>query len=124
MSAERDDIIEYSLYNHHTEEEGKIKRKKIWMVTAILTVVTAIEVACGMYVGQGSSIWPTVKVLFIALTVVKAYFIVMTFMHLGDEVKIFRQTVLYIYLIFIIYLVVLCLIEGTAVGEKMNFMNF
>ena len=28
----RDDIIEYSLYNHHSEEEGVKKRKEIWVV--------------------------------------------------------------------------------------------
>ena len=37
---ERDDLIEYSLDGHHSEEEGKAIRKKIWMVTLILTVVT------------------------------------------------------------------------------------
>lgn len=119
---ERDDIIEYSLYNHHSEEEGKIQRKKIWMVTAILSVVTLVEVVCGAFIKQGSATWPMVKLLFIVLTVVKAAYIVMTFMHLGDEVKTFRQTVLYVYLIFVMYLVILVIIEGVAVGEKMNWI--
>ena len=29
---ERDDLIEYSLNAHHSEEKGKEIRKKIWMV--------------------------------------------------------------------------------------------
>ena len=44
---ERDDIIEYSLDAHHSEEQGKKIRRKIWLVTAILTVITACEVAVG-----------------------------------------------------------------------------
>ena len=42
---ERDDIIEYSLHAHHSEEEGKKIRKKIFFVTALLSIITAVEVA-------------------------------------------------------------------------------
>ncbi|MEY3439278.1 MAG: hypothetical protein RL265_1863, partial [Bacteroidota bacterium] len=44
---ERDDVIEYSLDTHHSEEHGKLIRKKIWKVTALLTIITAIEVLVG-----------------------------------------------------------------------------
>ena len=46
---ERDDIIEYSLDAHHSEEQGRAIRRKIWMVTAFLAVVTAVEVGLGAY---------------------------------------------------------------------------
>ena len=46
---ERDDIIEYSLDAHHSEEEGRKIRRTIWMVTLLLAVVTAVEVALGAY---------------------------------------------------------------------------
>jgi cytochrome c oxidase subunit 4 len=46
---ERDDIIEYSLDAHHSEEAGRKIRRKIWMVTLLLAVVTAVEVALGAY---------------------------------------------------------------------------
>ncbi len=46
---ERDDIIEYSLDIHHSEEEGKKIRKKIWMVFWILLIVTTLEVVMGIY---------------------------------------------------------------------------
>ena len=68
---ERDDVIEYSLDTHHSEEQGKKIRKKIWMVTLLLTIVTALEVALGAMVKQGSDAWFTVKILFILLTLLK-----------------------------------------------------
>ena len=55
---ERDDIIEYSLDTHHSEEEGAKMRKKIWFVTALLTVITGVEVALGSIIKQDSPSWP------------------------------------------------------------------
>ncbi|MDX1652889.1 MAG: cytochrome C oxidase subunit IV family protein [Brumimicrobium sp.] len=117
---ERDDVIEYSLYNHHGEEEGKKIRKKIWFVTILLTVVTAVEVLLGAMVKQGSSAWMTVKILFIALTLLKAGYIVMTFMHLGDEKKMLKWVILLPYIIFIVYLMFISFTEAAAVGEQMH----
>lgn len=116
---ERDDIVEYSLYNHHSEEEGKKTRKKIWKVTLILSVVTAVEVMLGAMVKQGSDMWLTVKILFILLTIVKAAYIVLTFMHLGDEKKSLKWIVLLPYLIFMVYLIFIGLTEGQSVGVRM-----
>lgn len=116
---ERDDIIEYSLDAHHSEEQGKVLRKKIWKVTAILSAVTAVEVALGAMVKQGSDAWLTVKVLFILLTLVKAGYIVLSFMHLGDERKALKYVILLPYIVFIIYLMFIAFTEGAAVGAKM-----
>ena len=44
---ERDDIYEYSLDTHHSEEQGKKIRRKIWLVTGILTAITILEVLVG-----------------------------------------------------------------------------
>tara|TARA_B100000508_G_scaffold141097_1_gene146992 strand:- start:83433 stop:83786 length:354 start_codon:yes stop_codon:yes gene_type:complete len=116
---ERDDVYEYSLDTHHSEEEGKKVRKKIWFVTLLLTVVTAVEVALGAMVKQGSDMWTTVKVLFIVLTLLKAGYIVLTFMHLGDEKKVLKWIILLPYIIFIIYLMFISFTEATAVGPEM-----
>ncbi|MFY7989657.1 MAG: cytochrome C oxidase subunit IV family protein [Fluviicola sp.] len=113
---ERDDIYEYSLDTHHSEEEGKKVRRKIWVVTAILTIVTIIEVALGAMVKQSSPSWWIVKLLFIGLTVLKAGYIVLTFMHLGDERKVLKYIILVPYFIFIVYLLFICLTEGLAVN--------
>jgi cytochrome c oxidase subunit 4 len=112
----RDDIVEYSLDAHHSEEQGKKIRKKIWTVTAILTAITIIEVALGSMIKQSSGAWPFVKWSFIIMTLLKAGYIVMTFMHLGDERKGLRAVILVPYFIFILYLIFILLWEGTEVN--------
>lgn len=117
---ERDDIVEYSLDAHHSEEEGVKIRKKIWMVTAILSVVTIIEVAVGIAFPKASvsdGLWTAIKLGYIALTVVKAGYIVMVFMHLGDEARTLRRMILWPYAIFILYLIFIVLTEGSSVNE-------
>jgi caa(3)-type oxidase subunit IV len=114
---ERDDVIEYSLDTHHSEEQGKKIRRKIWVVTAILTIVTIIEVALGAIVKQSSDMWWIVKLLFIGLTILKAGYIVLTFMHLGDERKALKYVILVPYAIFIIYLIFIALTEANAVNH-------
>lgn len=113
----RDDVIEYSLDAHHSEEKGKKIRKKIWQVTAILTAITIFEVAVGATVKQSSEYWQVVKWLFIGLTLLKAGYIVLVFMHLGDERKAMRYVILVPYFLFIAYLIFICLYEGTALGH-------
>ncbi len=119
---ERDDLIEYSLDGHHSEEEGKKIRKKIWKVTFLLTLITAVEVALGAYIKQSSDIWIYVKWTFLALTILKAGYIVMIFMHLGDERKWLRNVILIPYALFIVYLIFIALWEALAVGDAWSGM--
>lgn len=117
---ERDDVIEYSLDAHHSEEEGVKKRKTIWKVTALLTIITAIEVGLGMYIKQGDYMaWYVVKWVFIALTILKAAFIVLSFMHLGDERKALKYAILIPYAVFIVYLMFIAFNEAIAVHGAM-----
>lgn len=113
----RDDIYEYSLDAHHSEEHGKKVRKKIYFVTVLLTVVTVVEVFLGAMIKQGSSFWPVVKWSFIIMTLLKAGYIVMSFMHLGEERKGLRSVILVPYFIFMLYLIFILLWEGTSVHE-------
>jgi cytochrome c oxidase subunit 4 len=118
---ERDDIIEYSLDAHHSEEAGKAIRRKIWMVTLLLTVITTIEVGLGIVWKEwfpGS--WGMVKWTFIVLTLVKATYIVMTFMHLGDERRNIRAIILLPYALFILYLVWIAIWESNYVNWIWN----
>lgn len=117
---ERDDVIEYSLDAHHSEEEGKVLRKKIWKVTALLTIITVVEVLLGAFIKQGTTIWPIVKWSFIALTLVKATYIVLSFMHLGDERKVMRYVILIPYFVFIAYLIFILLTEGLYVDDVLK----
>ena len=120
---ERDDLIvndSYALNAHHSEEEGVKIRKKIVFVTVLLTLITAIEVAMGIIFKRSETFtWETIKWSFIFLTLVKAGYIVMIFMHLGDERKNLRNTILVPYLVFIIYLISIALTE--ALGHLDNF---
>jgi cytochrome c oxidase subunit IV len=113
----RDDVIEYSLDGHHSEEAGKMIRTKIWKVTALLTAITLVEVLLGVYIKQGSGLWPFVKWTFIALTLLKAAYIVLIFMHLGDEKKSLKYIVLVPYFLFMLYLIFIALMEALAIGD-------
>jgi cytochrome c oxidase subunit IV len=117
---ERDDIIEYSLDAHHSEEAGVKIRKKIIFVTLLLTAITAVEVICGMFIKQTSDYWTATKWFFIVLTLVKAGYIVLVFMHLGEERKGLKYVILIPYFIFMFYFIFIMLTEGTAVGETLN----
>ena len=120
---ERDDIIEYSLDAHHSEEAGREIRRKIWRVTLLLGVVTAIEVGLGIvWKDWFPNAWGMVKWTFIVLTLVKATYIVMTFMHLGDERRNVRAVILLPYALFALYLIWIAIWESNYIHWA--WMNF
>lgn len=122
---ERDDIIEYSLDSHHSEEEGAKIRRNIWMVTLFLAVVTTIEVTLGAYWKDWfePSAWNTIKWTYVVLTMIKAGYIVMSFMHLGEERKNIRMIILAPYVFFILYLLYIGLTESNYVHQMWeNFL--
>lgn len=118
---ERDDLIadeSYARSANHSEEHGKAIRKKIWFVTALLTIITIVEVGLGAFIKQGpTTLWMTVKWSFIVMTLVKAGYIVLVFMHLGDEKKTFKSVILVPYILFIAYLIFICLTEATYIDS-------
>ncbi|MCH2235776.1 MAG: cytochrome C oxidase subunit IV family protein [Crocinitomicaceae bacterium] len=116
----RDDVYEYSLDGHHSEEEGVKIRKKIWFVTFLLSVITIVEVATGIFFPKASvseGAWIAIKYGYIILTIIKAGYIVMVFMHLGDEKKALKSMILVPYILFILYLIFICIMEATHVNE-------
>ena len=79
---------------HHTDvnsAESKSQIGRIWKVFWILLLITVVEVMMGMFLSH-SMPKALVAFLFLALTVLKAGYIIAVFMHLGDEVKIFIIT--------------------------------
>ena len=120
---ERDDLTvndSYALNAHHSEEDGKKIRKKIMFVTVLLTLITAVEVAMGIFFKRAATFeWTAIKWTFIIMTLVKAGYIVLVFMHLGDERKNLRNTILIPYLVFIGYLIWIAFTEGA--GHLENF---
>lgn len=120
---ERDDLIldhSYSVAANHDEEYGKKMRKMIWKVTGLLTLLTIVEVGLGMTIKQGTDWWPFVKWSFLIMTLVKAFYIVMEFMHLGGERKNFKWVLIAPYIGFMAYLVFMCLTEATHQGEAIT----
>jgi cytochrome c oxidase subunit IV len=111
MSEFHDDYPQYEFMAHHSEEEGKVARRGLWNVFWIMLAVTIVELIIGFKASQWgllnedrtSSV--SLKFIFIGLTIVKAWFIVYKFMHLGHERKFFKYSVIAPYTIFIIYLV-------------------
>lgn len=118
---ERDDLIrdhEYSVSANHDEAHGQEIRKTIFFVTILLTVITVVEVLTGAFVkqytdGEANGYWPFIKWGFIILTLVKAGYIVLKFMHLGDETKSFKYVLLVPYFIFISYLIFVLITESS-----------
>jgi len=95
------------VYNHHATSsidspESKKQIKKIWMITLALTLITLIELAGGFYeyYTEGANRIFMITFFFV-FTIYKAYLIVKVFMHLGDEVKVFINTIVFPLLIFV-----------------------
>ena len=113
---ERDDLIvndSYATMSNHDEAHGKAVRKKIYFVTILLSVLTAVEIAMGIFLSaRDSGFWQIIKYAFIIMTVVKAFYIVMEFMHLGHEKRNFRYYIIIPYVFFIFYLMFYVLYEA------------
>tara|TARA_B100000902_G_scaffold153568_1_gene150116 strand:- start:38432 stop:38734 length:303 start_codon:yes stop_codon:yes gene_type:complete len=89
----------------------------IWKVFWILLGVTAVEVGLGIIKPPFlvDTIFLGTKLLnhvFIILTIVKAAYIVMSFMHLGEEKTNLKWTILLPPLILIPYLLFIILVEA------------
>jgi cytochrome c oxidase subunit IV len=90
---------------------NKEKIKKLWTVALILGVVTAVEFIIAFTMDHG----PVKTFLFVALTIVKAGYIVLEFMHLKYEVKILFWSIL-IPMIFVVWMLVALVYEGVAIS--------
>ena len=113
----RDDLLkndEYPFLSQHSEEEGKSKRGTSVKVSILLAIVTIIEVMLGIFIKQDAALWTAVKWIFIVLTLLKAGYILMSFMHLGHEQKNLQRILLYPYCILIAYLLIILLKEASS----------
>ena len=95
--------------------------KWIWNVFWLLLAVTAVEVALGLIKpGILEHKFLTMKLLnwtFIILTLFKAYYIVMYFMHLKYERKNMKMTIALPALILIPYLIFIVLVEAGYIHD-------
>lgn len=102
----------------HGEHEG-MSKGKIWKVFGILLLITVIEFIIALWaIPAGYMSQEVGNYVYIALTLLKAFYIVAYFMHLKYE-KLGLQLSLTVTFIFIIYFIVLMLIEGNYLHDHM-----
>lgn len=95
----------------------KSNTQKIWGVLVFLSIVTTVEVALGIvkphaltanyFLGMKLLNW-----IFIALTLVKAYYITWDFMHMRDERPSLRRAVVWTPIFLVAYLLFILLFEA------------
>ena len=122
----------------------KSNTQKIWGVLVFLTIVTAVEVILGIYKPDflmhtwisafeggffatlGNIVlspfiyMKPLNLIFIILTIVKAYYITWDFMHMRDEKGSLRKMVVWTAVFLICYLIFILLKEGGYVFEVYN----
>jgi cytochrome c oxidase subunit IV len=103
----------------HSEEPSNItvlppnkeKIRHLWKVAGILGVITAFEFLVAFTMHHG----PLKTAIFVAMTIVKAAYIVGEFMHLRYEVKVLFWSIL-IPMIFVAWMLVAFVYEGMAIS--------
>jgi cytochrome c oxidase subunit IV len=109
---------------HTTDEHGHgdhagMTKKKIWTIFFYLLVITAIEFIIALAIPDSIMSRGVRNFIYIALTLLKAFYIVAYFMHLKFE-KYGLITSIVLSLIFIVYFIVLMLNEGSYLNMMMN----
>ncbi len=122
----------------------KSNTSKIWGVLVFLTIVTLIEVGLGLakpewlmapwmtefeggfFTTLGNIIFSAfiymkpLNLIFIILTIIKAYYITWDFMHMRDETGSMRKMVVWTAVFLICYLIFILLQEGGYVFDVYN----
>lgn len=109
---------------HHAPADGAVKR--IIRTTVILSVITLIELALGfwIYFMHKSPDYSHAFVLFlkgviVILSLLKAFYIVGVFMHLGDEIRNLIMTIVVPLLLFV-WFIAAFLWDGDSWRELRN----
>ena len=118
----------YEVLAQHDNEAGVGVRKKLMNVFWLLCVITIIELFVGFYWSHVSHAYNISKtwliIVFVSFTLIKAGYIVMAFMHLGDENKLLRWTVLGPYCLFVVYLIYMVTVtEGSYSQTYRNLVD-
>lgn len=106
-------------------QEHTSHTKLIWKVFIILSVITIVEVILGIIKPDSlhlTTILGTspLNIIFLVLTLVKAYYITWFFMHMADETKSLRRSVVWTGVFLVIYLATLLLIEGSYLNDVLG----
>ncbi|WP_286757214.1 MULTISPECIES: cytochrome C oxidase subunit IV family protein [Roseivirga] len=112
--------MEQATTNVVAQPADRSKILGIWKIAGILAFVTAIEYVFAFTMDAGT----LRSAIFIGLTIVKAFYIVSEFMHLGHEVKGLIYSII-LPMIFIVWLIVaLVNLEGAAIKESKGVQDY
>lgn len=80
---------------HHGHAEASFSTKAIWRTFWILLIITCIELTIGMFIAPHfHSLKIMFNILYIFLTLLKAFYIVAEFMHLRHELRNLLMTII------------------------------
>ncbi|MCB9257519.1 MAG: cytochrome C oxidase subunit IV family protein [Chitinophagales bacterium] len=108
---------------HMTQEEYQQNKKDVYFTTGILAVVTVVEVGLSIlfekYIGDPR--W--ILMVFVTLaSLVKAYWIMKVFMHVGHEKKGFIFTILFPF-VFLVWAILAFALDGLHYFEMREILN-
>ncbi|HRN46714.1 MAG TPA: cytochrome C oxidase subunit IV family protein [Niabella sp.] len=126
---EQASVISPEITFEHHQETSSFK-KRVIKTTIILSIITLIELALGftIYLLHKGATPPSYSlVLFLKgviciLTMLKAYYIVSVFMHLGDELKRFIVAIILPMLLFV-WFIIAFLWDGSSYRNLNNTYN-
>ncbi len=99
----------------HAHEHASMTKGKIWQVFFYLLGITSLEFIIALYlIPKGIVSHGIGNFAYISLTLLKAFYIVAYFMHLKFEKFAFKASIVFS-LLFIVYFIVLMLIEGNYI---------
>lgn len=106
-----------------TQEEYKQGKKDIWSTTIILSIVTIVEVLGSIaYENLVDSTRLPLMIFVTLASVVKAYFIMKVFMHVGHENRGFVYTLLFPF-VFLVWAIIAFSAEGSHIHAMREILN-
>ena len=111
-------------FHHHSDDA--VFKKRVRNTTILLSVVTVIELICGLIIyslHKGNTdrefLILMIKGFVCILTLAKAYYIVSVFMHLGDEIRNMIMTIVVPLLLFV-WFIFAFIYEGNSYKNLRN----
>ena len=96
---------------------NKEKVRNFIKVMLYLGAITVLEFAIAFTVPHDYK-WIRI-IVFIALTIVKAYYIVAEFMHLGHEKKSLKMSIV-LPMLFVVFLIFIMIFQGSAIYDAIH----
>jgi cytochrome c oxidase subunit 4 len=109
----------HTIEEHEHDDHAGLSVGRIWQVFGILLLITVVEFIIALWaIPNGYLTQKVGNYIYIALTLLKAFYIVAYFMHLKFEKK-GLQVILGVSFVFICYFIVLMMIEGGYLNDHM-----